>query len=84
MAWRSWTCSRSGTRTGTPPATVVRIGYASNERHPKTTSPPGSHTVCRTCPQTSDEPAPTAMRSGVTSWRAASASSRRAAPMSVR
>ena len=44
MASRSWRSpGAKGTCTGVAPASVVRIGYASNDRQANTTSSPASH-----------------------------------------
>ena len=66
----------SGTCTGTAPASVTRIGYASNDRQANTTSSPGSQVAAMSCPSTPTDPGPSASRSAGTSSRAASAAVR--------
>ena len=50
--------SPTGTRTPSAPASVIAIGYASNERHGTTTSSPGSHTAVEHVPEHRDRAAP--------------------------
>ncbi len=63
----------SGTWTGTAPASVTRIGYASNDRQAKTTSSPGSHVAAMSWPSTPTDPGPRASRPAGTASRSASA-----------
>ena len=63
----------SGTCTGTAPASVTRIGYASNDRHANTTSSPGSQVAATSWPSTPTEPGPSASRPAGTSSRCARA-----------
>ena len=72
----------SGTCTGTAPASVTRIGYASNDRHAKTTSSPASHVAAMICPSTPTDPGPNASRSAGTSRRSARAAVSDPTPMS--
>ena len=61
---RAWS-SRS-TMTGVAPASCVTIGYASKDRHAKTTSSPASHAAWTTWARTATEPVPVAMQSAET------------------
>ncbi|GAA4805421.1 hypothetical protein GCM10023353_05350 [Tomitella cavernea] len=72
----------SGTGTGEASATCVTIGYASNERHAKTTSSPGAQVACTSCWHRPTEPQPTATLPGGTPARAASREVNSAAPLS--
>ena len=72
----------SGTCTGTAPASVTRIGYASNDRQANTTSSPGSQVAAMSWPSTPTDPGPSASRSAGTSSRSASAAVRLATAMS--
>ena len=75
MAGRSWrSFSSSGTCTALAPASPVRIGYASKERHAKTTSSPSSHTARMIWEATSTEPLPKLTEEGSTPQRLATAS----------
>lgn len=68
-----WPAS-SGTATGVAPAIRTSEGYASKDRHAKTTSSPSPATAWMSWAAISTDPAPTVTWAGSTAYRAASAS----------
>ena len=71
IASRSKVWSRSGTCTGTAPATRTCSGYTSKLRQPNTTSSPTVQVIWISCWHRLTDPQPTAIRSGGTSPPAA-------------
>ncbi len=74
--------SVSGTWTARAPTTWVRIGYASNDRQPYTTSSDGVHVAWSSCWHSVTDPQPTDNWSSPTPKRCASRVTSAPAPLS--